>query len=69
VIKVASTYFTYWAGNELLSKWTGVTSFKEALLEIQALIDFVKMVIFFKTFLFISIHCPDTAIEHLDHNN
>lgn len=69
VIKVASTYFTYWAGDEMLSKWAGVTSLNEAPPEMRALIAFTKTVIFFETFLFIGIRCPDAVMEHLDDNH
>lgn len=66
IIKVASTYFTYWAGDEMLSKWAGVTSLNEAQPEMRALIAFLKIVIFFETFLFIGIRCPDAVLDHLE---
>lgn len=68
-IKAASTYLAYWAGDEMLSKWAGVTLLEEATPQMRALIAFVKTVIFFETFLFIGIRCPDAVLEHVEKDN
>ena len=49
----------YWLGDVLLSKLAGATSISEATPEMRALIAFVKTVVFFETFLFFGICCPD----------
>ena len=68
-VKTASTHLTYRAGDALLSQWAGVTELAEATPGQRALIAFAKTVIFFETFLFIGIRCPDAALEHSNADN
>jgi hypothetical protein len=68
-IKAASTYLTYWAGDEMLSRWAGVSRFEDAPPQMRALIAFLKTAMFFEAFLFIGIRCPDAVLEHLSTPN
>lgn len=65
-IKAVSTFLTYWAGDQMLLAWAGSTGIADAAPEIRALVAFVKIVIFFETFLFFGIRCPDAVLETIE---
>jgi hypothetical protein len=63
-LKVGATLFTYWIGDVMVLHWARVASLGEATPGMRALIAFTKTAIYFETFLFMAIRCPDAVYEH-----